>query len=230
MKYRYDLHVHSVLSPCADREMTPVNIVGTAKLLGLDFVAVADHNAIENVQVAIAAGKEYGIEVVPAMELQTSEDVHVLCLFEDFGSLKAFYDSIEFPYIANRKDIFGEQQIVDEDDEVVGEMDRMLLASAAISSEDVYEKCLGFGGAAVPAHVDRDMNGMLQILGGISGGYKCVEVSPSVRERLREELQESYLLITDSDAHTLEEISCAGEIELAEYSVKAFVRKLGNGR
>lgn len=90
MKIKYDLHVHSALSPCADDDMTPATIVGYAKLSGLDAVAVSDHNAIGNVAVALAAGEAYGVCVVPAMELQTAEDIHVLCLFDTLAHLTAF--------------------------------------------------------------------------------------------------------------------------------------------
>ena len=90
MKIKYDFHIHSALSPCADNDMTPVNIVAYAKFNGLDMIAVADHNAIENVETAIAAGKAYGVTVVPAVEVQTAEDIHVLCLFKTFEQLKNF--------------------------------------------------------------------------------------------------------------------------------------------
>ena len=81
MKYRYDLHIHSALSPCAEEEMTPVTIVGQAALSGLDFVAIADHNAIGHVPLALRAGEEFGVRGVPAVEVQTSEDIHLLCMF-----------------------------------------------------------------------------------------------------------------------------------------------------
>ena len=82
MKIKYDLHVHSALSPCADNDMTPVNVVAYAKLNGLDMVAISDHNAIGNVEVALKAGEAFGITVVPAIEVQTLEDIHILCLFK----------------------------------------------------------------------------------------------------------------------------------------------------
>ena len=117
--YHYDLHIHSALSPCAENDMTPVTIVGLAKLNGLDFVAISDHNSIKNVEVAMAAGQFYGINVVPAMELQTNEDIHILCLFRNFEGLKSFYSEINFSTRLNKPKIFGEQRIIDEDDNIV---------------------------------------------------------------------------------------------------------------
>ncbi len=226
MLYKYDLHIHSALSPCADNDMTPVNIVGTAKLLGLDYVAIADHNAIGNVKVAILAGIEYGIKVVPAFELQTNEDVHILCLFKKFESLENFYNSIKFSTRQNRKEIFGEQLLLDEDDNVIGEEQNMLLDSAQISSEDVPKLVDKFDGVAIPAHIDRDMNGMLQMLGAITDGYDTVEISNNADNEFLAMWKNQRMVIIDSDAHTLNDISTKGEIELKEYSIDALIEKL----
>lgn len=226
MECRYDLHVHSALSPCAEKDMTPVDIVGTAKLLGLNFVAIADHNSIKNVEVALRAGEAYGINVVPAFELQTSEDIHILCLFETFEKLREFYGSIRFSDRKNRPDIFGRQLIINEDDEITGEEERMLLDSADISSEYVPELAAKFGGAAIPAHIDRDMNGMLNILGTVTDNYRTVEFSAAASEALIEEWRTKKRIIIDSDAHTLDAISKKGEIELPEPTVAALMAKL----
>jgi len=226
MKIRYDLHVHSGLSPCADDDMTPVNIVGYAKLKGLDMVAVADHNSFLNVEVAMKAGEFYGVTVIPAFELQTNEDIHVLCLFENLFSLKEFYKTLKFITIDNEPSVFGNQNIYDEDDNVTGIVKELLLVSSTISSEDVFENVKKFGGVAIPAHVDREANGMLAILGAISGGYEAVEFSGRADKRMIEEYEKKYVTIVDSDAHTLSDIDAGGEAELYENSVKAMLEYL----
>lgn len=165
MKYRYDLHIHSALSPCAEEEMTPVTVVGQAALSGLDFVAIADHNAIGHVPLALRAGEEFGVAVVPAVEVQTREDIHLLCLFRTYGDLEKFFARIPVSERRNRADLFGEQLYFDEDDNIVGREERMLLDSAAITCEEVRRLAFEAGGAAVPAHIDRDANSMLKILG-----------------------------------------------------------------
>ena len=81
-KRYYDLHIHSCLSPCGAESMTPNNIVNMAQLAGLDVIAVADHNSALNCPAVMAAGERAGLLVLPGMELTTSEEVHVLCLFE----------------------------------------------------------------------------------------------------------------------------------------------------
>ncbi|MDR1905875.1 MAG: phosphoesterase, partial [Clostridiales bacterium] len=161
MKCYYDLHIHTALSPCADNDMTPNNIMGMAAINGLNMIAAADHNGIKNVKSMLRLQETYGINVVPAFELQTAEEIHFLCLFPDLELLEKFYDGITFMNIDNRKDIFGEQRILDESDEIVGEERRLLLSSADINSYQVKEAVEVLGGIAVPAHIDRESNGII---------------------------------------------------------------------
>ena len=60
MKISYDLHLHSCLSPCADDDMTPYNIAGMAMLLGLQLLALTDHNSAKNCPAFFSACREYG--------------------------------------------------------------------------------------------------------------------------------------------------------------------------
>ncbi len=209
MQISYDFHIHSALSPCADDDMTPANIVGLAKLSGLDAVAVSDHNAIGNVRTAMEVGKAYGVTVVPAMELQTQEDVHVLCLFADYEGLEGFYQSISFVQMENNPEIFGNQLVLDEDDNVVEIEKRMLLVGAQIAVENVPSLAKRFGGVAVAAHVDRSENGMVEILGDVIPEYDIVEFSVAASEQIRQRYSAKFSL-TDSDAHTLDAIGKAG--------------------
>lgn len=226
MKVTYDLHVHSGLSPCAEKDMTPCNIVGFAKLNGLDMVAVSDHNSILNVKTALKAGEFYGITVVPAMELQTAEDVHVLCLFPTFETLEAFYGSIEFYEIENRPDIFGHQFVYNEEDEITGEEKRLLLNGSMVSCSEVYALADSFGGIAIPAHVDREENGMVAVLGAVTEEFTAVELSLKATEEQIAFYKRNYKVIIDSDAHTLEEMSSGNTLELPEISAEALIKYL----
>ena len=209
--------------------MTPVTIVGQAALSGLDFVAIADHNAIGHVPLALRAGEEFGVNVVPAVEVQTNEDIHLLCLFETYEKLEAFFGRIPFSERRNRPDLFGEQLLFDEDDNVIGREERMLLDSAAVSCEDVRKLAFGMGGVAVPAHIDRDANSMLKILGAVPEEYAAVELSSRATQEEREEWSRTRTVLTDSDAHVLEDISDLGELELAEPTVAALIERLRRG-
>ena len=226
MKVTYDLHIHSALSPCADDNMTPANIVGWAKLNDIDAVAIADHNAIANVKVALDIGKAYDVVVVPAMELQTAEDIHVLCLFETYENLQSFYNSINFANIQNRAEIFGEQLIMDEDDNVVGHEQRMLLVASEVSVENVWSLAKQHNGIAVAAHIDREENGIVATLGAVTEDFSVVEISPTADQSVQAHTF-GRKVITNSDAHVLDDIGKAGGVmDVAERSVKGILQAL----
>ena len=226
MRIKYDLHIHSALSPCADDNMTPSNIVGFAKLQGLDAVAIADHNAIANVKVAMDVGDAFDVVVVPAMELQTAEDIHILCLFESLENLQSFYNSIHFADIQNRAEIFGEQLILDEDDNVLGKEQRMLLVASGVSVEEVVSLAKQHNGIAVAAHIDREENGMVAILGTVTEDFFVVEISATATKQIQC-YTTGRKVITNSDAHTLEDIGVAdGELEVVERSAKGILQAL----
>ena len=111
MSLYYDFHIHTALSPCGDDDMTPNNIINMAALKGLDAIAITDHNCALNVRACCECGKAAGLIVVPGMEVETSEEVHVVCLFDDVDKAEKFgeYVSGHIPPIKNRIDIFGEQ-------------------------------------------------------------------------------------------------------------------------
>ena len=121
----YDLHLHSCLSPCGDNDMTPANIVGMAALLGLDAIAVTDHNSCKNCPAVLAAAKEYGVLAVPGMEINTSEEVHAVCLFPRLEAAMDFDRLVEEKLMAfpNKEEIFGQQLIYDLDDHICGNGD-----------------------------------------------------------------------------------------------------------
>ena len=224
-KYRYDLHIHSALSPCADDDMTPVNIVATASALGIDIVAIADHNAIRNVEAAMEVGEALGVTVVPAFELQTNEDLHLLCLFPDFNLLEEFHKKINFTSINNREEIFGRQLVINSDDEVVAIEPSMLLMAAEISECEAQALAKRYMGVCVPAHIDRDSYGMLSVLGAIPEYYKTREFSCDGKGEPQG--LEDVLVIRDSDAHTLDSIGRGVHfLELPEPTPQALISLL----
>ena len=137
MKLFYDFHIHSCLSPCGDNDSTPNNIVNMALIKGLQAIALSDHNTGRNCPAAMAVGKKNGLVVLPAMELTTSEDIHILCLFERYEDLQKLEKYIQTTRlrIRNKPEIFGRQLIMNENDEVIGEEEDLLIVSSGVSVE-----------------------------------------------------------------------------------------------
>lgn len=205
-KLRYDLHIHSCLSPCGEEEMTPNNIIGMAQILELDVLAVADHNTAKNLPAIMALGKAAGLLVVPAIEVTTAEEVHVLSLFPSLEAAlemdRILYEAL--PSVMNRPDIFGRQLWMDEEDQVLGETDKLLINATSLSIERVFSQVRALGGVPIPAHVDKNAYSVLSNLGFIPPelGVSTVEVA-----RPPFAGADGYRIITDSDAHALETLA-----------------------
>ncbi len=227
-RYYCDLHIHSCLSPCADDDMTPGNICGMAALNGLQIVALTDHNTTGNCAAFLGAAKGYGLIAVPGMELTTAEDIHLVCLFATLEQALAFGDFVKDhrPPMLNRPEIFGRQLLMDAEDNVCGEEDAMLLFASDLSLEEAYEAVLQHGGACYPAHIDRQSNGIVSILGDFppEPRFTAYELNDG-------DSREAYLAkckainglcyTVSSDAHHLWDISEAAfalEIEDEPYS------------
>ncbi len=232
-RYYYDLHIHSCLSPCGDDDNTPNNIAGMAVISGLNIVALTDHNTTKNCPAFFEAAKKYGLIPVAGMELTTSEDIHVVCLFEKLNSAMQFGEEVEKhrTLFENRPDIFGMQQMLDAEDNIIGEEKYLLSNATDISLEDVPLLVEKYGGVCYPAHIDRDANGVISILGTFpkTPHFNCVELHFGENE---EKYKNSYnlsdkLFIVSSDAHYLSDIRDKEnyfELEDEPYSAD-FVRK-----
>lgn len=169
MNLTYDLHLHSCLSPCGDDDMTPANIVGMAALLGLDLIAVTDHNSCKNCPAVLAAAQEYGILAVPGMELTTSEEVHAVCLLPNLEAAMEFDAYVEqhllpFP---NKEEIFGRQLIYDLDDHIKDTFPYLLINATDISFDRLWDLVRSYEGVMFPAHVDKTANSLIANLGFI---------------------------------------------------------------
>lgn len=234
MKYFCDLHIHSALSPCADNDMTPNNIVNMAVLCGLNMIAVTDHNSIGNVAAAMKVAKNLPITVVPGMELETVEEVHFVCLFPDIETAQEF-DKWLAPFrlpIKNRPEIFGEQLYLNELDEVVGMEENLLVTAVSCSVYDAAPKVRSLGGAIFPAHVDRSSYSVISNLGTVPEdlGFSVVELSKNITKEealLKFPYLSNYQIITDSDSHYLDTFyEKENPIELPEPTAKALIDKL----
>lgn len=232
----YDLHIHSCLSPCGDEEMTPNNIVGMAQLLELPVIAVADHNTARQLPAVQKLAEEAGILLVPAIEITTAEEAHILSLFPDLESALAMSDELyeALPPVRNKPDIFGAQIIMDEEDNPTGELTKLLINATRFTIGEVFKRVRGHGGVPVPAHIDKSSYSVLSSLGMIPPELevKTVEVSPNgIKKGFVPPGDEKYRVITDSDAHALEVLSGheASAMELEELSIEAILRKFREG-
>ena len=211
-KYYYNLHVHSCLSPCADNDNTPCNLAGFAAISGINIMALTDHNTCKNCPAFFAAAKAYGVIPVAGMELTTSEDIHVVCLFETLEQAMAFDEEVDSKRIKikNREDIFGEQLILNEDDEIIGKDEFLLSNATMISLDEAPALVKKYGGVCYPAHIDRDANGIVAVLGTLpeTPAFHCVEIHgleniEPYKERF--DLKDKVVVIS-SDAHYLQDV------------------------
>ncbi len=212
-KLYYDLHIHSCLSPCGDNDMTVNNIAGMGKLAGLNIMALTDHNTVKNLPAFFSACEKYDIVPIGGMELTTTEEVHIVCLFDTLESAMKFGEEVDKRRIKinNRPEIFGEQLILDENDEVIGKDEHLLINATTISIDEAYVLVKNFGGICYPAHIDRDSNGIIAMLGVFpeSPDFKTVEIYDKSKQ---DSLEERFPILKHkkkifcSDAHYLEKI------------------------
>ena len=236
MRVYYDLHLHSCLSPCGDADMTPWNTVNMAKLLGLDMIAITDHNSCKNCRSAMKVGEKIGITVVPGMELCTAEEIHCICLFDDIDNAESFSDYIRgtMPPVKNREEIFGEQVFMDEGDGVLGKEELLLTAASSVSIDALPELVKAYGGVCLPAHIDRESYSILSSLGDFPPELQvnAFELTPKADEKYYFESYEflkGKRLLRSSDAHYLENMrEREFYLVLPENSATALVEYLEN--
>lgn len=239
-QFKADLHIHTCLSPCADIEMSPKAVVKAACERGLDMIAVTDHNSAENVSAVMRAAEGSGLAVFAGMEVSTIEEVHILAIFEKpEGALKlqdVVYNKL-MPGM-NNTEFFGEQVVADEEDNVLGFNNRMLISAASITARSLVDTVHALGGMAIASHIDRDGFGIISQLGFIPDDcmLDALEFSPKISFDKAQELFGNYsnfTWISSSDAHRLADIgkrSTAFTIEAPAFTELEYALKNINGR
>ena len=220
-----DLHMHSCLSPCADDEMTPWNMVGMAKIKGLDVIAITDHNCALNAEDAMNAGREYGVAVIPGMEITTREEVHMLGYFYKLEDALAAGEEVyaHLPDVQNNPMLFGNQIIMRDGDTPSGTVDKLLLNATDLSVEETCELVRRHRGVPVPAHINRGSNGMIGALGLMPflPEYPVVEIYAAID--CPKYASNGRFILHSSDAHRLEDIQEQVFELAAEPTVEAVV-------
>lgn len=211
--FRTDLHIHTVLSPCGDLEMSPARIVSLAVKRGLDIIGITDHNSTKQCELVRKLGRRLGLTVIPGCEMTSREEVHCLGFFEDFDALNEFQDFLDLhlTIIPNKPSLFGYQAVVDEFDYILEEQANYLGASLDVSIEEVEQKVHELSGIFIPAHIDRPRNSLYSQLGFFPPELKveALQISKladekAVREKFR--INPEITLVKFSDAHYLDDL------------------------
>lgn len=225
-KYEADLHIHTLLSPCGEIEMIPSLIIESAVRAGLDIIGIADHNSCENADAVIKASIGSSVKVLPGLEVQSMEGIHLLCLFDTVEQAnemqEAVYAALPSPLLAKegpgeversakRAKVFQEQLIVDSSDEFIGYCERHLSLPTSMSIDELWERVENLNGILIPSHIDRRSTGLCDVLGMLpeEPDFPAVEIS---RNMTPLEARTTYPSIGDrsivcnSDAHWLSAI------------------------
>lgn len=204
-----DLHIHTALSPCAEREMDPPRIFSRAREAGLKIIAITDHNSTGNLP-AFLSSPPPDLWVIPGMEVQTREEVHLVCLFPALEPAMAWGEMVKksLPPVVNRPEYFGQQMLVDEEGNCIGEEKILLLNSTAFSLEEVVAQVAALGGLVYPAHIMRPSFSLLSQLGMLPACFprKVLEISAGDDGTELRAKFPGYCFICSSDAHRPEEI------------------------
>lgn len=235
MEISYDLHIHTALSPCAVADMTPNNIVNMALLSELDVIAITDHNSCENLAAVLEVAKDTDLIVIPGIEIETREEIHVICLFPSldfaYNVQKIVYETL--PPLKNRTKIFGEQILYDSQDEPVGAVERLLSFATSLSFDEVFALCESNQGICIPAHIDRPSYSVISNLGMIPEhmSIKTIEVSRFANIEDFCSIYDNYNVIQSSDSHELGFIgSCNATMEVNEKSIEAIIKTLSKSK
>lgn len=208
-----DLHIHTLLSPCGEIEMIPPLIVQSAMAAGLDIIAITDHNSCENARAVIEAAEGSGLKVLPGLEVQSVEGVHLLCLFDAVEQAetmqKAVYERL--PNVELSERLIQEQMVVDSGANFVKYCTSPISLPTSMNIDEIFEKAYVLEGLVIPSHIDRLETGMCGVLGMLpeTPAFEAVEVSRNLNTaeaRLRYPSIGNLPVFHSSDAHWLSAI------------------------
>lgn len=215
-KFKADLHMHTVLSPCGDLEMSPTQLVERANIMGLNVIGITDHNSTKHAKLVSEMAKEHGILTLCGAEVTSQEEAHLLCFMPDFEKLQKLQDFIEEHLIkvVNNVKYFGEQLLVNENEEILEEEEFLLINAIDKDVNEISDFVFEHGGIFIPAHIDRQAFSLTSQLGFVPPDLKCHAMEISKRSTVEEMLQSAPYLkgqtfIQSSDAHYLDDIASA---------------------
>jgi PHP family Zn ribbon phosphoesterase len=239
MKFNADMHIHSVLSPCGDLEMSPSAIVATARERGLDIIGLTDHNSTLNAAVTRRLGEKAGLCVMMGAEVTTKEEVHCLCFMPTEEKLAAFqsYLDAHVIFFENDVDKFGYQLVVDEEENVLDEVPHLLINALDLPMLELQQEVYRMGGIFIPAHIDRPTFSLSSQLGFVPSGlrFHAMELSYYCKRDGYKFLDNcpwfsDFNFIQSSDAHYVEDIGKIHSVlEMPSFSFDNFKDALRQG-
>jgi len=203
MKFKGDFHVHTCLSPCADVTMVPNEMARRFSECGVDWVGITDHNSCGNVRVFENVFSRYGIKVLPGIEIQSVEEVHVLAYFPSVAIAEEFSKIIKshLPNVKNDPEVLGYQLLVDETDHFIGMEEKILSVSVNLNLNEIFELVRKFHGLFIYAHVDRAFGVLKQL------GFIPKEPAFDAIECIGKTENFECTIFKSSDAHHLDQIN-----------------------
>ncbi len=234
-KYMADLHIHSTLSPCGSLEMSPKKIIEKAYSLGINLISITDHNSIENSYVAFEIAKRFNINYLFGLEVQTKEEIHVLIYFDNIDDVFEVYKTVyeKLPDVKNNPEIFGDQVVVDEDENIVKFEEKLLLNSTDLTIKELNDIVSKKGGLFVPAHINSDTFSIISQIGFIPEDLQIdfLEITYNIDKEdfLKNNPNYSkYKFLSFSDSHYLNEIGRSVTFFDLNYPSVSCLKKIDN--
>ncbi len=205
--------------------MSPRAIVARAKEVGLDAIALADHNSALNQQALIECCRQEGLACLCGMEICVAEEFHVLAVFDELETslemTRIVYAAL--PKRVNQPEVFGDQPVVNANEEI-DEMEwRLLSAPTRLTLREVESTVHRMGGLLVACHIDRPVFSVVARFGVLSGneGFDAMEISRHARPESWRRHAGPLPLIASSDAHYLDDIGQSWtEADLSAFTVQ----------
>lgn len=237
MKYFYDLHIHTALSPCADVLMSPNNILNMAYLKELNIIAITDHNSCLQLDVIEELKESYEMLIIPGAEIEVKEKYHVVCLFKTFDAARKFQKGLNVYLDKKMHDdkIYGEQNLFDVMDDIVSNYQVSLMGTSNISLIDLKKIVRGLDGVLILAHIEKYPEIIDKLNQEYQDVFDAIEVNANYDiTKISNQLSNlSYTILRNSDAHQICDIlEPINTIELEQLNIEClfeYLRKRSNG-
>jgi PHP family Zn ribbon phosphoesterase len=227
--FKADLHVHTCLSPCTELDMSPKGILTAANKKEIDIIGICDHNSSENSQAVMNAAKRMNISVIPGLEVTSQEEVHVLALFDQIESALKLQEHVyENLPGENDEKAFGMQVMVNENEEVLGFNNKLLIGATTIPLEEIIQVIHSFEGIAIASHIDRESFSIIGQLGFIPDNLEldAIEISPAITfEEAKKRYAYNFPITCSSDAHYPDDIGKSFTSFLLQEGTMAEIKK-----